>query len=455
MRILQLTPGTGHFYCGNCLRDHALSAALRRLGHEASIVPLYLPFQLEESPLPRRERVHMGGINLYLQHKHPWMRRLPGFLRRWMDAPRLLRWSSRMGDMTDAASHADMTLSMLRGSDGRQQWELARLIDWLKKSGERPDVIILCNALLIGLARPLREAMGCRVICTLQGEDAFLDALPVAASRQAWSLVRERAAGVDAFIAVSGYYADVMRGRLGLRERQVHVVYNGIDFDGFPTSLPSWPRNPEAPVIGFLARMCEEKGLITLVEAFIQLRQRGRVPHAKLRVAGVMLKPDRRLVSQMQTRLDEAGFAADSSFHPNLSREQKLVHLASLDLFSAPATYGEAFGLYVIEAMAAGAPVVQPRHGAFPELIEATGGGTLCEPNDPGSLADALERLLLDHDAARRLAAQGFHAARERFTSERMARDVAEVCKMAPSPAAAADLSPHAGVASPVSAGTH
>lgn len=452
MRILQLTPGTGHFYCGNCLRDHALSVALRRQGHEATIVPLYLPFQLEESPLPRRERVHLGGINLYLQHQHPWMRRLPGFLRRWMDSPRLLRWSSKLGDMTDAASHAEMTLSMLRGPEGRQQWELGRLIDWLKQSGENPDVVMLCNALLIGMARPLREALGCAVLCTLQGEDAFLDALPPASSKQAWSLVREKAADVDALIAVSKYYAGVMRSRLGLAPTRVHVVYNGIDFDGFPAAAPAWPRNKGAPVIGSLARMCPEKGLITLVEAFIELRRRNRVPGAKLRVAGVMLKPDRRLVSRLQARLADAGVAADASFHPNMTRERKLAHLTSLDVFSTPSTYGEAFGLYLIEAMAAGVPVVQPSHGAFPELIEVTGGGVLCPPDDAGALADALEQVLLDPDLARRHAMSGFESARRLFSSDRMARDVAEVCKMTISCARHVPPGPSAR---PVSATSH
>ena len=83
MRILQLTPGTGSFYCGSCLRDVALVRALRGRGHEATISPLYLPFALETEEDPSAtEPVRMGGINVYLQQKAPLMGRLPAWLTR-------------------------------------------------------------------------------------------------------------------------------------------------------------------------------------------------------------------------------------------------------------------------------------------------------------------------------------------------------------------------------------
>ena len=95
-------------------------------------------------------------------------------------------------------------------------------------------------------------------------------------------------------------------------------------------------------------------------------------------------------------------------------------------MFSVPALYGEAFGLYVIEALAAGVPVVQPRTAAFPELIEATGGGVLCEPGDPQALAEAIEELLLDPARARALGEAGRRAVFEKFSAEAMARDMVQ-----------------------------
>ena len=98
----------------------------------------------------------------------------------------------------------------------------------------------------------------------------------------------------------------------------------------------------------------------------------------------------------------------------------------SLTLMSTPALYGEAFGLYVIEAMAAGVPVVQPRHASFPELIEATGGGVICEPTAKG-LAASIEQLLSDPIALGGLSEAGRNAVFKDFSMERMAEGTAKV----------------------------
>ena len=96
-------------------------------------------------------------------------------------------------------------------------------------------------------------------------------------------------------------------------------------------------------------------------------------------------------------------------------------------MLSVPATYGESFGLYVIEAMAAGVPVVQPRHGAFPEIIAATGGGVLYEPADPDALASAIEDTLLDPQRAQELGERGRQAVHAHFSVAKMAENVLTV----------------------------
>jgi len=424
MRIAQLTPGTGHFYCGNCLRDNALAHALQRQGHDVTMIPLYLPVYSELQTPPQPDRVFLGGVNLYLRHKLPAFGRLPGVLRRWLDAPGLLRFSSRRGDMTDAAKHADLTLAMLRCDDAAQLEEVCAMLRWMRDH-DRPDVISFCNILLAGLARPIREELDVPLVITMHGEEAFLDALPKARGDEAWSILRRRIRDLDACIAVSEYYAQRMVERLDLDERRVRVVYNGVHLEDV---APPVARGANAaPTIGYLARMCPEKGLHTLVDAFIELRQRGGISGLTLKVAGVQLKADRRYVRDQRNRLRAAGCHDAATFRPNLSRETKLDFLRELDVLSVPATYGEAFGLYVLEALACGVPVVQPRHGAFPELIELTGGGLLCEPDDPRSLADQLQRVLTDRALSRRLAESGRRAVVERFNADRMAREVADV----------------------------
>ncbi|MEE8467775.1 MAG: glycosyltransferase family 4 protein, partial [Planctomycetota bacterium] len=320
-----------------------------------------------------------------------------------------------------------MTLSMLRGEEGRQAHELKKLIDDLQGQ-PAADVILLSNVMLIGMARRLKQALGVPVICSLQGEAPFLDALDASHRDQAWETLRERAADIDAFVPVSHWYGDLMAERLGLEQDRVHVVHNGID----PTDLAAvdWSP-PAAPTVGYLARMCADKGLPTLVEAFVHLvRSADSLPDLRLRIAGVQLAADRPLVQSLRRRLADAGLAERVEFLPNLERAQKIEFLGSLSVLSVPATYGESFGLYLLEALAAGVPLVQPRHGAFPEILSATGGGLLCEPDDPVDLARALGELLSDERAAREFAERGRSVVLERFTEDVMAEGVEAVCKM-------------------------
>lgn len=430
MRILLLTPGTGSFLCGSCSRDNSLSAALKRAGHETTIVPLYLPFELEgpfeseggESTVTT-DPVRMGGINVYLQQKLPWLAHMPRFVHDWLDSPRLLRWASTLGNMTDPSGLGEMTISMLRGEEGRQAAEIAKLLVWLETQ-PAPDVIVLSNAMLIGLAHRLRAELGAPVVCTLQGEQPFLDALKPKDSERAWSILSERARELEGFIAVSRFTADLMTERLGLDREKVHVVQNGIDLAGYePATHP-----PTAPTIGFLARMCADKGLPTLVDAFLSLLERGKVPDARLVVVGVQLSEDQPALRELEKRIAAAGAADRVSFHPNVSRAEKIDHLRSFSVLSVPANYGESFGLYLLEAMACGVPVVQPRHGGFIEVVEATGGGLLYDPEDDDGLVSGLEELLLDGERARDLGQRGRESVIANFSSDRMAADVAAVC---------------------------
>ena len=422
MRIVQLTPGTGSFFCGTCLRDNAMVAELRRRGHDALLVPMYLPLTLDEPAANTGAPLFYGGVNVYLQQKLSLFRKTPRWLDQLLDAPSLLRFAGKKAGMTSARELGVITLSMLRGEDGSQEKELDRLVDWLAKE-LRPDVVVLSNALLMGLARRIKRETGAAVVCTLQGEDSFLDSLPEPERSQSWRTLSERAADVDAFLGVSQYYGDLMQRRAELPPERVHLVHGGILLDGYaPAAAP-----PDPPVLGFLARMCYNKGLETLVEAFILLKQRNRIPGLKLHAAGSETDADRVFVAGLKQRLAAKGLAGETEFSPNLDRDEKIRFLQSLSVLSVPATYGEAFGLYVIEAMAAGVPVVQPNHAAFPELLEATGGGLLCEPNDPQSLAVKVEELLLDPVRARRMGEHGRRVVLEQFSVAKMTDDALAV----------------------------
>lgn len=429
VNIVQITPGAGGMYCGNCSRDNALVGALRKLGHPTLMVPLYLPMTLDEPDNSAGTPAFFNGVNVYLQQKLALFRKAPRWLHQALASPGLLKWAARRAGKTRAADLGEITLSVLRGEEGNQARELDELIAWLKLQ-PKPDVICLSNALLIGLVRRMKSELRVPVICMLQGEDTFLDALPQTHRQACWTTIAQRAAEVDLFIAPSTYFGGLMGKRLGLPAQKVRVVLNGINLEGYSRPPGAEFRQAKAvhPVLGFFARMCPEKGLDLLVHAYVLLRKRNRVGQLRLRVGGGCGPSDQPFVDSQAQKLKAAGVLGEVEFCPNLSRTAKLDFFRSLTVMSTPALYGEAFGLYVIEAMAAGVPVVQPRHAAFPELLEATGGGVLCEPTAEG-LANSIEQLLQDPIALGSFGDAGRKAVFQEFSVDRMAGKVARLCE--------------------------
>ncbi len=406
MNIVQITPGAGGMYCGNCFRDNALVGELRRLGHQVTMVPLYLPMTLEDADQSLGTPIFFSGINVYLEQKLPLFSRAPGWLRSLLASPALLKWAAGSAAKTKASDLGDISLSMLRGELGRQRKDLEELVDWLENH-EKPDVVFLSNALLVGSARLIKQRLKIPVVCMLQGEDSFLDALPDSHRELTWNTLAERAQEVDVFVAPSHYFAEKMGQRLGLPKNRIHVVHNGIDPTAFdPVLIP-----PSQPTIGFFARMCPEKGLEMLVEAFVIVATRNKVAGVRLKIGGGLGPSDRDFVGRLRGRLEETGLTDRVEWHPNLDKTEKKLFFESLSVFSVPALYGEAFGLYLLEAWAAGVPVVQPRHASFPELVEASQAGILVEQGHAEALADGLTALLsneprrLQYSQAARLAA--------------------------------------------------
>ena len=416
MRILHLTPGTGSFHCGSCLRDHALIRALRSRGHDAIMAPLYLPLVTDREVSNPEIPVQVGGVSLYLQEKMPWLRYVPRFLLSWLNRPALLRYAGGFISMTSPHDLGRMTLGALAGEQGNQWPEWRRALDWIKNE-VKPDVISLSNGLLLGLCPVIERDLGIPVVASLQGEDSFLDTLVEPYREQCWEAMRQNAQHVTRFVAASRYYADNMRARLGVPADKMTVVHNGLELTAFAAAKPdqNWP------TIGYFARMIHGKGLTTLVDAYILLHQRGSVPRLKLKIGGSKTAGDEKYLAGLRAKLKAAGCEGRVEWHPNINFNDKVKFFRDLTVFSVPATYGEAFGLYILESIASGVPVVQPRHAAFPELIEITQGGVLCEPDDVKSLADALESTLQDSLFREKLINQGMARVRSEFSAAKMA----------------------------------
>jgi glycosyltransferase involved in cell wall biosynthesis len=419
MNIVQLTPGAGGMYCGNCFRDNALVAEWRKMGHEAVMASLYLPMTLDEEDQSQGAPVFFAGTNVFLEQIFPLFGKAPDWLRSWLASPALLKWAGGRAAKTRADQLGDLTLSMIHGELGNQSRDLEDLVNWLK-TAQKPEVVCLSNALLMGMTRRIRNDVSVPVVVELQGEDTFLDSLPEPHRAKCWEALRERAAEVDTFIAPSHYFAELMTKRLDLRPERVKVVYNGIRLDGYESA----PANIIPPVLGYFARMSKEKGLDTLVAAYAHIRKNNLVPNLRLKIGGAMGPSDESLVAKLKEELRATGFLNDVEFHPNLDKSAKQAFMKSLSVFSVPALYGEAFGLYLVEAWAAGVPVVQPRHAAFPELVRASGAGVICEPRDPVALAQGITDVLNTPGKRQHLSEAALKASRATFNVYAMAAGI-------------------------------
>jgi glycosyltransferase involved in cell wall biosynthesis len=416
MRLLSITAGAGAMYCGSCLRDNSLAAELMARGHDVSLLPVYTP-TLTDEPNVSDHRVFFGGISVYLQQHVPLFRHTPAIFDRVWDAPAVLRTvAGRSMAAVDPRFLGAMTVSMLRGEDGFQGKEVAKLVDFLR--GQPPfDVVVLPNSLLIGLAPPLAHALGRPVLCTLQGEDLFLEGLPADDREESLRLIRSHRDSVARFVAVSDFYAGHMAAYLGLERDRVRTVPIGIE-----AGETAAPRVTTAPfTVGFFARVAPEKGLHQLAEAYILLRRDGRLPAGRLEAAGYIAPEHRGYLEKIQAGLAAAGLGDEFRYHGTLDREAKMRFLRSLDVASVPSPYAEPKGMSVLEALACGTPVVQPRHGAFPEILGKTGGGVLFEPGDVAGLASALADLHDDPYRRKALGEKGAREVRREYSVARMA----------------------------------
>ena len=419
MRIAYLAAGAAGMYCGSCLHDNTLAAKLLEMGEDVVLVPIYTPIRTDEVDVSEN-RVFFGGINVYLQQRWSLFRRLPKWLDRWLDHPALLGRLGGKAGSVNPAELGDLTVSMLKGESGNQSKELEVLVDWLL-SEVKPDVVHLSNSMMLGLARMIAERCGPPVVCSLSGEDIFLEQLREPHYQQARDLLSQRAANADALVAMNHYYADFMAEYLAVDREKVHVIPHGLNLDGHaPRDASALPTKHR---VGYLARICPEKGLHLLVEACEQLCRRPELSSLELHAAGYLGSGDRSYFQEILDRVTEGPLAGRFHYHGEPDRQGKIAFLQSLHVFSTPTVYRESKGLPVLEAWANGVPVVVPNHGTYPELIADTGGGVLHNPEDVADLADKLAISLAKSQATQRMGQSGRAAVEQRYNAGRMAQD--------------------------------
>ncbi|HVR29091.1 MAG TPA: glycosyltransferase family 4 protein [Thermoanaerobaculia bacterium] len=419
MRVAYVTAGAGGMLCGSCIRDNALARALGQRGHDVVLAPIYTPLRTDEESVAG-ERVFYGAVNVYLEQKLPGLRRMPEVLHRWLARPGLLRAATSSARTIDARLLGELTLSMLAGEDGRQARELEELGSWLERD-LRPDLIHLTNSMLLGMAAPLKARTGVPVVCALQGEDIFLDDLEQPWRARVHDALRRRAGDADLLIATCRYYADHMAAYLEVPRERVEVARIGISLEGHGEAV----ERPDSGSlnVGYLARICPEKGLHDLVAAFGRLVERMPDADLRLRVAGYLGGRDAAYFERVKKQVGDAGLGPRFEYLGEVDRAGKIELLRGLDVLSVPTVYREPKGLFVLEALANGVPVVLPAHGAFPELIEATGGGVLVEPGSVDALASGIEGLLRDRARRRELGARGREAVMREYSADAAAAE--------------------------------
>ena len=399
------------------MRDNSLARQLIALGHDVTMLPTYLPHFLDEEDASPDQPIFFGGINVYLQHKFSLFRHTPQWIDKAFDSKWLLRKAAARSGMTSSKDLGEITLSTFRGEDGPLVKEVNKVLAWFKEQGI-PDILFLSTIMLAGIGKVLKRELNIPVYGFLQGEDSFLDSLLPEYRVEAWKLLSRDVALLDGCIAPSKYFGDLMAERLSLKTSKIKHHPNGITTKG----IVPVDNAPASPSLGYLARLCPLKGLDILVDAFIELKDSGKHEDLSLRIAGGMTNEDEPFVEEQRSKLSRAGLDKYFSISPNISREEKLEFLKNLTVFSVPARYPEAFGLYVVEAMLAGAPVVLPDSGAFPEIIESTKGGRLYDSSISGKLTETLDDILSDPQSAREIGIHAHEAVLEQYANEKLAK---------------------------------
>ena len=419
MNIIQIIPGSGgSFYCGNCLRDSKYVDALRKLGHQVIKIPMYLPLFSDEHDIGEVP-IFYGAIGMYLKQVYPIFRKMPGWFEKMLNSKPMMKIAASMAGSTRAKGLEDMTISMLLGEQGQQKEELDKMVDWIVEHC-KPDIIHISNALLLGLARRLKEKTGVPVLCTLQDEDVWVDAMQPQFQQRIWDLMHERAEDVDALVAVSNYFADAMKKQMNLPNEKVHIFYLGVDTEDYQyISVQEKPRN-----VGYISRMCHNDGFDIVVDAFIDLKKKSGFENVKLIATGGSTGDDKRFLKEQKRKIRENKLEDSFEIIEDFESAARYDFFNQVSIISVPVRIGEAFGIYLLESMASGIPFVQPALGAFPEIAKKSGGGVTYSPNTPKKLSETWADLLSNPEKIQKLSHDGYEGTKKHFNIHNQAAEM-------------------------------
>ncbi len=424
MKIIQIIPGSGgSFYCGNCLRDDKFYETLKRLGHDVIKIPMYLPLFADEHDITDIP-VFYGAVSLYLKQEYPIFKKFPRWFDKMLNSQPMLKIAAKQSGSTDAAGLEDMTISMLMGEKGNQDKELEEMVDWIDQHF-KPDLIHISNALLLGIAHSMKQRLKVPIFCSLQDEDVWVDAMEPKLSTKIWKLMEDKSIDIDAFIGVSEYYSELSKQKMNIPQSKLHTLHLGVSPENYKfESAETKDRN-----IGYISRMCHTNGLDILVDAFIELKKDKEFDDVKLVITGGSTGADKKFIKNIHKSIKEAGLTNQVEFQEKFEKEDRSFFFQKVALVSVPVRKGEAFGIYLTEAMACGIPVVQPPLGAFPEIVEISKGGVIYEKNEPKYLAESLKSVLSNQDKLKELSENAHRSIEEDFNINLQGQKLIDIYK--------------------------
>ncbi len=424
MKIAFLVTGSGgSFYCSNCYRDMLYFRAVKMAqGVTASAIPLYLPPEKIYSESGFDPNVFFGAISLYIREKVHFLEQMPSFMDKLLDSPPLLKIAAKRAGTTRTEGLEDITLNMINGSHTSREKEVERLVKYLVSIG-KPDVIHLSNALIIGLARQIKKLLNVKIVCSLQNEDDWINEMAEPFQSQAWKMIADESVNIDGFISPSRYYKDFFIGKTGVSGKNIFIVPSGIDL----LAVSETKKTNAEPAIGFFSRVSYHNGFDKLADAFIILKKMEEFREIKLHVCGGYTSDDKPFIKEQIKKFRENEFNSSIKIYPEFIGNSKQDFLNSIDVLSVPVRKYDAYGLYILESNAAGIPVVLPATGAFPEILEMTGGGVLYSPDSVDELVLNLKSLLSDKTKLKELGILGKNAVNEKLSFEMMSAGLKHV----------------------------
>lgn len=428
MKIVYLITGSGgSFYCSNCYRDMIYVRAIRNTpGNEASAIPLYLPPDVSVSESGLDKNVFFGAVSLYLREKVPLLKNMPSFLDKVFDSAPMLRLAARRSGTTSTEGLEDMTLSMIKGDKAFPEKELKRLVSYITQNG-KPDIIHLSNALVIGLSRQLKKHLDVRIICSLLNEDDWLNEMAEPFQSDGWRMIAEEAANVDAFVCPSNYFKEFFISKTGISGENIHIVPLALE-SGIINVLP---KKNNFPALGYFSRISYNNGFDKIVDAFIYLKKSDKLPDLSLHVSGGYTGIDKPFIAEQIAKIKNNGLKSSVRIYPAFQGNSREEFFSNIDVMSVPVRKYDGYGLYLLEANAAGIPVVQPATGAFPEIIEKTQGGITYWPDNIDELSASLTRIVSENNLRATLGEAGKKNVLRDFTLTTMSQGLAKVYEIA------------------------